>query len=230
MVQAALVDIDGTLIDSNLLYVLAWRRAFQRVGQQVTVTDILHKIGMGGDKLVPAVLGNDDGHTADQVRRFYRQEFREKGLVEHAEVTPGAAELLRTLKARGIRVALASSAEQEDVDQYLEQLGGWQAAEAVATRADVAATKPDADLFVAALEKLGRPSRALVIGDTVYDVEAARKLGLPCVCVLSGGIEREVLERAGAAGVYESPTDVLAHLEPVLDILDNRTHIPKATT
>jgi HAD superfamily hydrolase (TIGR01549 family) len=230
MVQAALVDIDGTLIDSNLLYVLAWRRAFQRVGKQVTANDILHKIGMGGDKLVPAILGTDDQRTADQIRHFYRQEFRGKGLVEHAEATPGAAEMLRALKARGIRVALASSAEQEDVEQYLEQLGGQQAAEVVATRADVAATKPDADLFVAALEKLGRPSRALVIGDTVYDIEAAGKLGLPCVCVLSGGIEREVLERAGAAAIYESPTDVLADLESVLNILDNGTPIPKIAT
>lgn len=217
---AALIDIDGTLIDSNLLYVLAWRRAFQRIGKQVDATTILHKIGMGGDKLIPAVLGNEAQQVGEHVHRFYRQEFHDKGLIEHIEATPGASELLGAFKRHGVRVALASSAQQSDVEQYLEQLGGREAVDAVVTRGDVSATKPDPELFMAALEQLGRPSRTIVIGDTVYDIEAARKLGLPCIGVLTGGIEQGVLEQAGAVRVYESPAAILGQLEAVLALLN----------
>jgi len=86
----------------------------------------------------------------------------------------------------------------------------------VVSSADVSTTKPDPDVFDTALEKLGRPARALVIGDTVYDVDSARKAGLPCVCVLSGGIEREVLAKAGAAAIYVDAADVAAHLDAIL--------------
>lgn len=218
MDAAALIDIDGTLIDSNLLYVLAWRRAFQRIGKQVDSNTILHKIGMGGDKLIPAVLGNEAQQVGEHVHRFYRQEFHDKGLIEHVEATPGAAELLRAFKSQGIGVALASSAQQADVERYLEQLGGRKAVDVVITHADVSATKPDPDLFLVALEQLGQPKRVIVIGDSVYDIEAARTLSLPCIGVLTGGIERQVLEHAGAVMVFESPAAIVTQLETVLPL------------
>ena len=224
MDAAALIDIDGTLIDSNLLYVLAWRRAFQRIGKQIDSTTILHKIGMGGDKLIPAVLGNEARQVGEQVHRFYRQEYHDKGLIEHVEATPGAAAMLRAFKSQGVRVALASSAQQADVERYLELLGGREAVDVVITHADVSVTKPEPDLFLAALERLGQPKRVIVIGDSIYDIEAARKVGLPCVVVLTGGIERQVLEQAGAVTVFDSPATIAAELEAVLPLFYKEPH------
>src|SRR5919198_544572 len=184
MIEAVLLDIDGTLIDNNALHLLAWQRALRRVGRYVDATTILHKLGMGSDKLPADILGPDDRVAVEKARQFHGEEYTDKGLIDHAEPLPGAAALLRALKDRGIRTALASSAKREEVEK--------------------------------SLAKLGRPSRALVIGDTVYDVDAARKAGLPCVCVLSGGIEREVLAKAGAAAIYVDAADVAAHLDAIL--------------
>jgi HAD superfamily hydrolase (TIGR01509 family) len=126
-------------------------------------------------------------HSCDGqgVRTGDGEEYTDKGLIDHAEAFAGAATLLRALRDRGIRTALASSAKLDEVEKSLAQLGGPGAVDVTVLSADVSTTKPDADVFDTALEKLGRPSRALVIGDTVYDVASARKAGLPCVCVLS---------------------------------------------
>ena len=172
-VAAVLLDIDGTLMDSNPLHVLAWQRAFRRLGRHEEGSRVLHLIGMGGDKLAPEVLGDAPQHELDRAKELWLEEYSQKGLVEHAEPFAGAVELLAELRRRGVRIALA-------------------------------------------LEKLGKPGGALVIGDTVWDVAAARAIGLPCVCVLTGGIERSVLEEAGAAAVYDDPADVQAHLDDIL--------------
>lgn len=214
MVEAALLDVDGTLIDSNLLHVLAWRRAFQRLGRQVPANAILQKVGMGGDKLAPAILG--EGELADRAREIHGEEYADKGLIEKCELLPGAIDLLRALRARGVRIALASSAKEEEIERYLGLLGGRDMVDAITTKADVEATKPAPDIFAVALEKLGHPRGAIVVGDTIYDIQAAAKLGLPCVALLSGGIERATLEGAGAAAIYDSAADVVSDLDAVL--------------
>lgn len=217
MIEAVLLDIDGTLIDNNLLHAQAWLRAFRRVGRQIDANVILHKIGMGGDQLVPSILGQDEGEEVEQARQFHSEEYSKKGLIEHAEPFAGAVDLLRTLRARGVRVALASSAKQEEVDQYIKLLGGREMVDAVMMASDVSATKPAGDVFASALEKLGHPASAVVVGDTVYDVASAGKLGLPCIGLHSGGIEEKLLIDAGAVRVYEGPSDLLAHLDEVLN-------------
>jgi phosphoglycolate phosphatase-like HAD superfamily hydrolase len=116
-----------------------------------------------------------------------------------------------------VKIALASSAKPEEVEHYLKLLGGRQIVDAVVTAEDVSATKPAGDVFARALEKLGKPANALVVGDTIYDVASAGKLGLPCIGVLSGGIEYKVLIEAGAVVVYDGPADLLAHLDEVLN-------------
>ena len=218
MVEALLIDVDGTLIDSNPLHVLAWLRAFRRLGREVETNRIHHLIGMGGDQLAPTVLGEEAGEDAARAKELWIEEFSHKGLVDHVEPLPGAVDLLRALKERGVRVALASSGEQRDIDRYLELLGGPAMFTELVSSADVEATKPEPDIFEVALERLGRPASAAVIGDTVFDVAAAGKLGLPCVCVQTGGIERDLLVEAGARAVYADAADVVAHLDAVLTV------------
>lgn len=216
MVEALLIDVDGTLIDSNPLHTLAWLRAFRRLGREVEANRVLHLIGMGGDQLAPTILGEESGEEAERAKELWTEEYSERGLVEHAEPLPGAVDLLRALKERGVRVSLASSGEQQDIDRYVDLLGGRGMFTEIVSSSDVEQTKPAPDIFAVALERLGRPASAAVIGDTVFDVEAAAKLGLPCIGVLTGGIERELLVEAGATAVHTDAADVLAHLDAVL--------------
>jgi HAD superfamily hydrolase (TIGR01509 family) len=217
-IDAVLLDIDGTLIDSNPLHMLAWQRAFRRLGRHEEGNRVLHLMGMGGDKLAPEVLGDAPPELIERAKDLWIEEYSRKGLVEHAEPLPGAVELLQELRRRGVKVALASSGEQADIDRYLSLLGGRESFDELVSSNDVEATKPEPDIFALALEKLGNPARAVVIGDTVWDIEAASAIQLPCVGVLTGGIERSALEEAGAAGVYADAADVLAHLDDVLSL------------
>lgn len=211
-IGAVILDIDGTLIDSNPLHALAWLRAFRRLGHEVEAGRILELMGMGGDKLAPAILGDDSSEECERARAFWAEEYDAKGLIEHAEPLPGAVDLLRSLKDRGLRVALASSGERSDVERYVALLGRNHVDEVV-TSDDVEATKPSPDIFAAALERLGHPRTAWVVGDTPYDVEAARAVGLPCLAVLTGGVSRARLEAAGAAAVCAGAAEVLEELD-----------------
>lgn len=216
MVDAVLLDVDGTLVDNNFLHVLAWRRAFEALGREIDGSTLLHAIGMGGDRLVPAVLGAVDEATAELARDRHSYEYVAEGLIEHSRALPGAVELLRLLRARGVRTALASSAKALELAHYLTLLGGDDVADARVTAEDVPATKPCPHIFALALARLGKPRSPLVVGDTAYDVAAAHDLGLPCVCVLTGGIERTLLEEAGAAAVYGSAAEIVDDLDRVL--------------
>lgn len=217
MIEAVLLDIDGTLIDNNLLHALAWERAFRRVGRQVDVNTIVHKIGMGGDQLAPSVLGVGAGEAIEQARQFHEEEYSEKRLIDHSEPLPGAVDLLKALRQRGVKIALASSAKEQEVEQYLKLLGGRQMVDAMVMSEDVSSTKPAGDIFASALEKLGKPAKALVVGDTIYDVASASNLDLPCIGVRSGGLEEKLLIEAGAVLVYDGPADLLTHLDAVLN-------------
>lgn len=213
---AVLLDIDGTLMDSNPLHVLAWQRVFRRLGRYEDGSRVLHLIGMGGDKLAPEVIGDTPPDELGRAKDLWLEEYRDKGLIEHAEPLPGAVMLLAELRRRSVRTALASSGERAEVDRYVDQLGGRGALDELVSSSDVDASKPAPDIFAVALEKLGEPGGAVVVGDTVWDVAAAGLIGLPCVCVLSGGIERSVLAEAGATAVYDDAADILEHLDEVL--------------
>jgi HAD superfamily hydrolase (TIGR01509 family) len=218
MIDAALLDIDGTLIDNTALHVLAWQRAFRRIGREIDANTLLHKIGMGGDQLAPSILGGDgEREEAKRVQQYHSEEYTRKGLIDHAEVLPGAREFITGLKERGVRVAFASSAKQEEADRYIRMLDVGGQLDALVTAEDVDASKPAPDVFAVALGKLGKPGRALAFGDTVYDVESAGRLGIPCVCVLSGGIERDLLVRAGAVAVYRDAADMCRNLAAILE-------------
>jgi HAD superfamily hydrolase (TIGR01549 family) len=207
--SAVLLDIDGTLVDSTYHHALAWHRAFARVGEPPPLWRLHRAIGMGGDKLVAAVGGDEtEERLGDDLRDFWKQEYAEV----RAEVRPlpGAAELVQTLAADGFRIALASSGDPAFAHEAVELLGIGDLVEVLTTAEDVEASKPEPDLLGVTLERLGGIERAVFIGDTPYDVEAAERAGLKCAGVLTGGFSQAELEDAGAAAVEESPADLIA--------------------
>jgi HAD superfamily hydrolase (TIGR01509 family) len=209
-VQAALLDVDGTLIDSNYLHTLAWFRAFREHGFVLPAWRIHRGVGMGGDQLVPALLGEEvDAKQGDEIRKTRDPIYAE--LLQEVEPLEGAHELIADLKERGLTIVLASSSPEDELDHYLELLDARELADAWTTKDDVEATKPAPDLVRAALHKAGSENAAL-IGDTRWDVEAAGKAGIETVCLMTGGWSEQELRDAGAVAVFESVDDLRKRL------------------
>jgi HAD superfamily hydrolase (TIGR01509 family) len=203
-VEAALLDVDGTLIDTNYQHALAWFRAFKEHGFILPVWRIHRAIGMGGDQLVPALVGKDaDAVKGDDIREARGSLYEE--LIGEVEPLHGSHELISDLKERGLTVVLASSSPEEELDHYLELLDARELADAWTTKDDVEATKPAPDLVHAALDKAGTDS-AVMVGDTKWDIEAAAKAGVETVCVLTGGWSAQELHDAGAIAVSNPST------------------------
>jgi len=179
--------VDGTLIDSNMAHARAWAAALQQAGFGHTPEEIFPLIGMGGDKLVPETTGEDDeSELGQQLTQAWVENF--KTLIPELEPTRGARALIEGLRDRGLRVVLATSGEAEVVDSLLEQAGLADLDLDRVSSSDVESSKPDPDLIQAGLQKLGLPPEAaLMVGDTPYDAEAARKAGVPCVLLRCGG-------------------------------------------
>jgi HAD superfamily hydrolase (TIGR01509 family) len=210
-VEAALLDVDGTLIDTNYQHALAWFRAFKEHGFILPVWRIHRAIGMGGDQLVPALVGKDaDAVKGDDIREARGSLYEE--LIGEVEPLHGSHELISDLKERGLTVVLASSSPEEELDHYLELLDVRELADAWTTKDDVEATKPAPDLVHAALDKAGTDS-AVMIGDTKWDIEAAAKAGVETVCVLTGGWSAQELHDAGAIAVFESVDELRERLD-----------------
>jgi HAD superfamily hydrolase (TIGR01509 family) len=202
MPPAAILDIDGTLVDTNYHHVIAWYRAFKRHDIVLPLWRIHRHIGMGGDQVVGALAGEDvELKRGDDIRAAEKELYFE--LIEEVEPFEGARGLIETLKKRGHPVVLASSAKAEEVDRYLDLLDARQLADGWTTSADVEATKPHPDLVIAAVEKAGG-GKAVMVGDTPWDCESARGAGVPTVCVLTGGFSEGELRDAGAVAVFES--------------------------
>ena len=201
-VDTALVDVDGTLVDSNYQHVIAWQRAFRDNGLTVPAYHIHRAVGMGGDHLVPALAGDEvERNAGDQLRDAWRRHF--DPLLDEVSAVPGATELLRMLHDAGLRVALASSSPAEHLDRYLALLDPGDAIDAVTTADDVASTKPAPDILEVALRKVDG-SEAIVIGDSTWDCEAALRLRARPIAVRTGGFSREELLEAGALDVHDS--------------------------
>jgi HAD superfamily hydrolase (TIGR01509 family) len=201
-VQAALLDVDGTLIDTNYQHALAWFRAFDQHGFVLPLWRIHRAIGMGGDQLVPALVGKEtDDEKGDDIRDARDSLYQE--LIGEVEPLHGSRELISDLKERGVTVVLASSSPKDELDHYLELLDARDLADAWTTKDDVESTKPEPDLVNAALEKAGT-GNAVMVGDTRWDVEAAAKAGVQTACVLTGGWSAQELREAGAVAVFES--------------------------
>jgi HAD superfamily hydrolase (TIGR01549 family) len=206
---AVLLDIDGTLIDSTYHHALAWHRAFARHDLHPPMHSVHRTIGMGGDKLVAEVAGDD---VEDRLGDALRDAWREEYLPLREEVRPvgGAVDLVRRLRSDGYRVALASSGDPQFSEEAVDLLGVRDDIEVLTTSEDVDDSKPEPDLLGETLRRMGEVSRAVLVGDTVYDVESAKRAGMPCIAVLTGGYGRAELTDAGAVLVVDGPSDLLA--------------------
>jgi HAD superfamily hydrolase (TIGR01549 family) len=206
--RAVLLDVDGTLIDSNYQHALAWYRAFERNGVVLPLWRIHRHVGMGGDQLIPALAG--DGADEDAISEARKDEYRK--LIEEVSPLEGARELIAELKELEHPVVLASSSPQDELDRYLDLLDARELVDGWTTDDDVEATKPEPDLVRAALDKAGTTD-AVMVGDTPWDIEAARKAELETVTVITGGFSPQELRDAGAAAVFDSLPELRDHLD-----------------
>jgi len=212
--RIVVLDVDGTLVDSNYQHALAWYRALRSLGEIYPVWRIHRLIGMGGDQLVAALGGDEvEERIGDEARERWVTEA--DPLMKEVSLLPGAREVIVALKERGHRVVLASSGKPHHVDQALDMLDVRDVVDGWTTSEDVEATKPAPDLLHVALEKIGEPadSPSVVVGDSVFDVQAAANAGMPAVVVRSGGFGDDELREAGAIAIYDTPADLAADLD-----------------
>jgi HAD superfamily hydrolase (TIGR01509 family) len=208
---AAIIDVDGTLVDTNYQHATAWFRAFRQHGVTLPLWEIHRHIGMGGDQLVRGMVGDGfEEEHGESVRAAQRALY----LAVMPEVQPlhGARDLLESLRAGGHAIVLASSAEPEELQHYIALLDAHSVADGWTDAGDVAQTKPEPDLVAAAVEKAGG-GPAVMIGDSTWDCEAAGRAGLETVGVLTGGFSESELRDAGAVAVFRSLPDLQEHLD-----------------
>jgi HAD superfamily hydrolase (TIGR01509 family) len=202
MPPAAILDVDGTLVDTNFQHAIAWYRAFHQHDIVLPIWRIHRHIGMGGDQLVGALCDQrTEDERGDDIRAAEKVLYAE--LIGEVEPLAGARGLIENLKERGHAVVLASSAKEDEVDHYLELLDARELADGWTTSADVEATKPEPDLVQAAIDKAGGGD-AVMVGDSTWDCEAAKRAGIETVAVLTGGFSEAELREAGAVAVYHS--------------------------
>ncbi len=211
MPPAAILDIDGTLVDTNFHHAIAWYRAFHQHDVVLPIWRVHRHIGMGGDQLVEALAGERvEDEQGDDIRAAEKVLYAE--LIGEVEPLEGARGLIEDLKGQGHAVVLASSANEDEVEHYLDLLDARELADGWTTSADVEATKPEPDLVQAAIEKAGGGD-AVMVGDTTWDCEAAGRAGVPTVAVLTGGFSEAELREAGAVAVYRSMQDLRESLD-----------------
>ena len=218
MIKAVIFDIDGTLVDSVDLHARAWQETFRRFGKEIPYEQVRHQIGKGGDQLMPVFFSKEElKKFGDKMEKYRGELFKRKYL---PEVRPfeRVRELFEKLKDEGFRLALASSAKEEELAVYKKLARIEDLVEEETSSDDADKSKPHPDIFAAVLERLGDivPLEALVVGDTPYDAEAAGKLGLRTLGMLSGGFPEAELKRAGCVQIYKDPADLLARYEETL--------------
>jgi HAD superfamily hydrolase (TIGR01509 family) len=206
---AVLFDVDGTLLDTNYFHSVSWWQALREAGEDIAMARIHPLIGMGSDQLLTELLGEEREGLSDIHAKYY------KPFKEYLHPFPKAADLLAEVAGRGAQVVLATSSKEEDLEELLEALGPEEDVIGEIVHGDmVGSSKPAPDIFAVAMERLDLdPARTMVVGDTRWDIEAAAKIGLEVVCVLTGGWTRADLTDAGAVAVYTDVAELLADLD-----------------
>lgn len=213
--DTVVLDIDGTLLDSNYHHTLAWSRAIAAYADRHVPAARIHRaIGMGGDRLVAAVAGVEvEEQHGDDIRDRWEQEY--DTIIGDTVLFEGAVDLLAAIGRSGPKVVLASSGIPKHAEHALELLHAVEHSDAWTTSEDAEESKPDPELIDKALEKVAGTD-AVVVGDAVWDVEAANRVDLPTIGLLTGGYSRQELLEAGAVAVYDDPADLLEHLDEAL--------------
>jgi HAD superfamily hydrolase (TIGR01509 family) len=208
---AAILDVDGTLVDTNYQHAVAWYRAFRQHGVTLPLWEIHRHIGMGGDQLVAALVGDGfEERHGESVRAAEKALYL--SLLPEVQPLPGARELLEALHARGHTIVLASSAKPDELQHYVNLLDAYEVVDGWTDSGDVERTKPEPDLVQAAVEKAGG-GPAVMVGDSTWDCEAAKRAGLETIGVLTGGFSEQELAEAGAVAVFHSLGDLRDGLE-----------------
>jgi HAD superfamily hydrolase (TIGR01549 family) len=213
MISAAIFDLDGTLVDSNELHVQAWQETFRHFGKEFPVERLREQVGKGGDQYLPVFLSEKEmREIGKQVDEFRGKIFKKKYL-SRVRPFPRVRELLERVHSDGKKIALASSGKADEVEYYQKLIGIRDLVACQTTADDVAHSKPKADVFIAALRMLGHlsPEQAIAIGDTPYDIEAAKKIDLATIALLCGGFPEGELRDAGAVAIFRDPADLLDH-------------------
>jgi HAD superfamily hydrolase (TIGR01509 family) len=215
MVENVIFDVDGTLVDSVDEHAEAWRRAFLHFGRDIPFSHVRSQIGKGADQLVPVFFNDEELERFGKELEEYRSQLFLKEFLPKIRPFPRVKELFQRLRAGGLHLALASSAKDEELKQYVKLCGIEGLFEAKTNKDEVEKSKPHPDIFDAAMAKLGRPApgTVVVVGDTPYDALAANKLGLPTVGVLAGGFPPDDLRSAGCRALVRDPAELLARFE-----------------
>ena len=212
--SAVIFDVDGTLVDSVDFHAEAWQRAFSAFGFEFDLSEVRSQIGKGGDQLLPVFLHGDTLERQGKQIETYRQDLFEREYFHRVLGFPKVPELFRFLIDAGKTLALGSSAKTDDLDVYKKAAGIEGMTTVETTSDDAERSKPHPDIFIAALDRLKLPAkRVVVVGDTPYDVEAAKKAGMATTGLLCGGFSEESLREAGAVDIYRDPGHLLAVLE-----------------
>jgi HAD superfamily hydrolase (TIGR01549 family) len=216
--RLAIFDVDGTLVDSTYHHALAWQRAFREHEIALPVWRIHREIGKGGDRLVPDLVGEQvEQSRGDALRETQHERFSE--LIDEVQPLAGAHELLVACKQHGWRIALASSGQADEIDRYLRLLDVEGLPDAIVSSADVETTKPAPDVLALAREQAAvrvDRERVLVVGDSTWDCESARRASMTPVGVLSGGFSREELREAGAEAVFATLVELRRAIDALL--------------
>ncbi len=207
MIRVVILDIDGTLMDTNYLHVEAWEQAFEEVGERPPRSRIHHQVGKGSDKLIPEFV--KDGEVGKRVSELHGEVYAK--LQDRGHPLPGAKELIASLVDGGYEVWFATSAKPEELEHHMEELEAEGKVAGVVSSEEVEGTKPAPDIFELALKRAeSSPEEAVAVGDSVWDVEAANEAGVRTAAVMTGGaFSRAELEEAGAYAVYEDCAELL---------------------
>lgn len=208
---AVLFDIDGTLVDSNYIHVDAWSRAFADAGFSVPSWRIHRCIGMDGDKLLESLVGSADSAAALEAKDLHSEYYEDAS--GRLQVLPGARELLQRMDDSGLTVVLATSAPEDELATLRDLLDVEDIVSVVTSAEDADVAKPSPEIVEVALQRAAvDPSNAVMIGDSVWDMKAATRVGVSSIGVRCGGVPDAELRAAGAAAVYEDPADIVEHL------------------
>jgi HAD superfamily hydrolase (TIGR01509 family) len=211
--RAAILDIDGTLIDTNDAHAHAWVDVCQEFGRPIAFGQVRPLIGMGGDKVLPQLTGlSEESDEGKRIKERRGEIFRERYLAS-CRPFPQARELLERMRGEGLALVVATSASKDDMAALLKTIGVEELIEARTSSSDAEESKPDPDIVRAALASAdASPAEAVMLGDTPYDVEASGRAGVPCIALRCGGWWKDE-DLAGAVAIYDDPADLLARYD-----------------